>query len=70
MRADQRVEDKPGVFLDAGNGLRNLIAVAHHIPDMLDRFKILELSECCRGNHLDGLAGRIGNQMKVESHNY
>ena len=43
------------------------LAGADQRPDMLDRLDLLELHEAGAGDAVDRLAGRIGDEMKVES---
>ena len=39
---------------------------AHHRPQMVKRLDIVELGEAGLGDHIQCLAGRVGEEMKVE----
>src|SRR3546814_8118915 len=59
------VEHGTGIGLDALQHLGHHAAGAHQAPDMLDRLDAAELHEAGAGDRIDGLAGRIGDQMQV-----
>ena len=56
-----------GIGLDGGENLFDLPLAAHQGPEMLDHLDILELGNRRPGDAVDGLAGGVGNQMKMES---
>ena len=64
--ANEREQDDPRIGLDAGDHPFDLPAGADHGPHMFDGLHILELYETGSGNRVNGLSGRIGNEVEVK----
>jgi len=63
---DHGEENKTPIRLDAGKDAINLAAGSHHAPDMLDCLGFIELNKAGAGDGMDGIAGRIGNEVKMK----
>ena len=66
VAVDQRVEHQPGPPLDLVEHAVEMAFRAHHRPEMLDHLDIVELGEAGLGDHLQRLAGRVRQQVKME----
>jgi hypothetical protein len=63
---DQCEQHDPGIGLDAGDHPFDLTAGTDHAPHVFHRLHIVELHETGSGNGMNGLAGRVGDQVKVK----
>src|SRR6201999_1295901 len=64
---DQGIEDEAGIGLDAGDDPLDLALGANHRPNMLDRLCALELHQTGARHRMDGVAGRIGDEVEMKA---
>ena len=62
----QRKEDEARPPLDIVEHTVEMPFRAHHRPEMLQHFDMVELGEAGLGDQLQRLSGRVGNQVDVE----
>ena len=63
---DQRVEHEARVSGEILDDAGDLVDRADHRPEMADHLGVVELRKRRLGDHLERLAGRVGEQVEVE----
>ena len=66
VAVDHGVEDEARPPLDIVEHAVEMAFGAHHRPEMVQRLDIVELGEAGLGDHVQRLAGGIGQEMEVE----
>jgi hypothetical protein len=66
LLADQGKKNDPRIGLDASDHPFDLVAGAHHAPDVFNRVHLVELDEAGSRYGMHRLAGRVGDEMKVK----
>jgi hypothetical protein len=64
----ERIDDETRPLADLAQHALQMAFRTHHRPEMLDRLDTLEPREAGLGDHVERLAGGIGQEMEMMSH--